>query len=157
MRQHGFTLGSYTVTAARRVLDIAEAETRKPLKTRNLIALVTLDVRNAFTSAPWSGVVREMEHRKLPRYLVDISRSYLCDRLFLTDGQGKIEVTARVPQGSVLRPLLWNIHYDRVLKVPLPRCVDTVAYADAQALVVTARKDDALERKTNAALETINS
>jgi hypothetical protein len=31
------------------------------------------------------------------------------------------------------------------------------AYANAQALVVTARKDDALERKTNAALERINS
>jgi hypothetical protein len=105
-RQHGFIKGKSTVTAARHVLSIAEEERGRTLKTRKLVALVTMDVRNAFNSASWRNVVGEMEDRKVSDYLIDMVKSYFSDRCLLIDGENQTEVTAGVPQGSVLGPLL---------------------------------------------------
>lgn len=35
-----------------------------------------------------------------------------------------------VPQGSVLGPLLWNLAYDRVLRIALPLGCGVICYAD---------------------------
>jgi hypothetical protein len=154
-RQHGFIKGQSTVTAARHVLSIAEEEKGRTLKTRKLVALVTIDVRNAFNSASWRNVVREREDRKVSDYLIDMVKSYFSDRCLLIDGENQTEVTAGVPQGSVLGPLLWNLLYHGVLNISLPDGAETVAYADDLALVVTAKRKRAPELKTNAALEAI--
>ncbi len=63
------------------------------------------------------------------------------------------EMTCGIPQGSVLRPLLWNIAFDAILKEEVPPGVNVICYAD-NTLVVTAEDDIAtLERKVNTALE----
>lgn len=40
-----------------------------------------------------------------------------------------------VPQGSVLRPDLWNLLYDDLLKLAMPTNVELIAYADDVAIV----------------------
>lgn len=50
------------------------------------------------------------------------------------------DITARVPQGLVLGPLLWNKKYDGILRLQLPVGCDVVDFADDVALVVVAKK-----------------
>lgn len=88
-------------------------------------------------------------------YLRRIVSSYLSHRSLIVEGEER-QVTAGVPQGSILGPLLWNLAYDGVLELDLPTGAQVVAYADDLALLVTARKEDALQEATNEALELIN-
>lgn len=41
----------------------------------------------------------------------------------------------RVPQGSILRPTLWNILYDGLLRIPMPAGVELIAFFGDVALV----------------------
>lgn len=52
-------------------------------RARNLCALVTLDVRNAFNTAPWLRIDRALRKKGVPLYLVRILRSYLLEQTLL--------------------------------------------------------------------------
>ena len=52
------------------------------------------------------------------------------------DGRKSYAVSAGVPQGSVLGPILWNIMYDGVLRIKLPKGTQIVGFADDIALVI---------------------
>lgn len=58
--QYGFTKGQSTIDAIKKVLTTAENINRQ---TNNFAVLVTLDVKNAFNSAPWSGIVKEVKRK----------------------------------------------------------------------------------------------
>ena len=77
-----------------------------------------------------------------PPYLMEILNNYFQDRkvIYLTDeGEREYIVTAGVPQGSVLGPLLWNIMYDGVLRLQLPNGTTIVGFADDIAIVSVAK------------------
>ena len=77
--------------------------------TKEYCAVVTLDVRNAFNSANWGRIMRALFNMATPPYLMEILNNYFQDRkvIYLTDeGEQEYVVTAGVPQGSVLGPLL---------------------------------------------------
>ena len=67
--------------------------------------------------------------------------SYLKDRFILDATVVKYEMQCGVPQGSVIGPLLWNLMYDEVLRIPLPNNVRRIAYADGLALVGIAKTE----------------
>lgn len=154
--QYGFRKGRSTLSALRRVLDRAEEEARKTLKTRGFCLVILLDVRNAFNTMNWGVIARCMEEKGISNHLRRMIASYLSTRAILMGEDGaRYEVTAGVPQGSILGPTLWNLAYNGVLELALPDGVETVAYADDLALIVTAREEAVLEARANEALDRV--
>lgn len=68
----------------------------------------------------------------------------------------KIDISARVPQGAVLGPTLWNILYDGVLRMPSMGEATSIAYADDLARVVAVENRNTLITCTNECLYRIN-
>lgn len=150
--QHGFRRGRSTLTALRTVMEVAEDERRLSLRTRGLCLVILLDVKNAFNSMNWSVILQCMAETGCSSYLRRIVASYLENRQILLNGSTAYEVTAGVPQGSILGPTLWNLAYNGVLNLALPDGVRSVAYADDLALIITAKREYDLENRANEAL-----
>lgn len=141
IRQHGFRKGSGTVEAMTSVLEFADEARRTRIQERKTSVMITLDVRNAFNTASWMSIDKALRERRINGHMITIMRSYMADREILipTDrGVENLAVRAGVPQGSVLGPYLWNVLYDGIFRLRLPKCVQLVAYADDLAILVSA-------------------
>lgn len=111
-----------------------------------------LDVKNAFNSASWSRIREAMVSKGICPALITLIEGYLEDRYLEVDGMLR-KLTAGVPQGSVLGPLLWNLLYDDVLRIKMPKGVTTIA--DDLALVVVAGQERELVGSANEALRRV--
>lgn len=70
--------------------------------------------------------------------------------MYLSDnGKECYDITAGVPQGLVLGPLLWNVMYDEVLRLP---GVKIIGFADDIAIVTVAKHIHDVESSTNEAI-----
>ncbi|KAL4154115.1 hypothetical protein QTP88_001948 [Uroleucon formosanum] len=128
--------------------------------TRKRTGVLTMDVKNAFNSAPWLDTMNALRGKEVPLYLCRLVDDYISDRriIYEADGQrAEVKLTCGVPQGSVLGPTLWNVLYDDLLRVPLPEGVEYLAFADDVALVATAKDAYELEEKLTVAAERVSS
>ncbi|KAI5754639.1 hypothetical protein M8J77_010224 [Diaphorina citri] len=88
--QFGFRKGRSTVDAINKVKSLCRAAKGR----RKACAMVGVDVRNAFNSTPWDGIIAELKRRKMPPYLINISCSYLSDRkLLITQAGDAMDLT----------------------------------------------------------------
>lgn len=149
-RQFGFVKGASTVHAVKTVVDRA-ANSRK-----TWVALIALDVKNAFNSASWRIILEKLRKWGIQQYLINIVGSYFAERRIMVAREKHISVTAGVPQGSVLGPLLWNVLYDDVLKIDTMKEMECYAFADDLAVVVEADSPKQLTDYGNEALRIIS-
>lgn len=148
-RQHGFRKGFSTVGAINAIVDAARSTTNK------WFIVIALDIKNAFNSVPWSGIIEELHRRDISLYLINLVESYFQERQIQISKSENIKMTGGVPQGSVLGPLLWNIFYDRVLEIRLTEGATSIAYADDLAVMVEATDEEELEYRVNESMREI--
>ncbi|GAB1869618.1 Reverse transcriptase [Camponotus japonicus] len=135
--QFGFRRERSTIDAISRVREI----TQTVLDGNGFAIAVGIDIANAFNSIPWTQIKISMEEKGFPAYLRKIIESYLSARIVIYKNcAGRVirrDVRAGVPQGSVLGPLLWNIAFDSVLRVPLEDGCNIVCYADDTLIIAS--------------------
>ncbi|KAL4084113.1 hypothetical protein QTP88_027948 [Uroleucon formosanum] len=154
--QYGFRNGRSTLDAIERVLQAARGAALGAVQHRDICVAVSLDVRNAFNSAPWRNIDAALRSSLAPSYLNALIRSYLEGRNVLVgESLQRRSVTCGVPQGSVLGPCLWNVFYDGLLNTEMPPGVQLVAFADDVAVIGTARTGELAGTLMNPALQTI--
>ncbi|CAD7081162.1 unnamed protein product [Hermetia illucens] len=157
-RQYGFRKARSTIDAIKLVTGLAEDAIHGKGSTSKYCVVVTLDVKNAFNSANWNLIRKSLAKVGIPAYLAAIVDSYLTERRLwydTDDGPQEYVVSAGVPQGSVLGPLLWNIMYNDVLNLPLPEEATVVGYADDIALVVVAKHLEDAELYSSEAISAV--
>jgi hypothetical protein len=135
-RQYGFISGRSAVSALLKYKETIEESTDK------YAATIFIDISGAFDNVWWPAVIKSLQQKGVPRYLLATLKSYLTDRT-VTYRDGSVEVskvcTKGCPQGSVLGPTLWNSVLDMYLDSELLPNTETIAYADDIAIVVRAR------------------
>ncbi|KAI5745079.1 hypothetical protein M8J76_008121 [Diaphorina citri] len=154
--QFGFRKKKSTVHAIQAVVALAKEEMNKNYRKRKLCIMITLDIKNAFNSAPWVEIVRALKRCGISKYLVDLIQDYLSEREIVGETFTK-SMTAGVPQGSLSGPSLWNILYNDVLEIPVPEDVFLVAYADDLSVLVKGIDEETLEQKAQVTLNRIEA
>lgn len=149
--QFGFRKGLSTTNALERIIEKITQARMGTWRTRKLVAVVTVDVRNAFNSVSWRNILAAATNRRISAYLYNMLADYLSKRSLLANEE-TYEITSGVAQGSVLGPTLWNLSYDEALRLRLPEGVTLVGFADDITIIASARREEDLVERTNLSL-----
>lgn len=152
--QFGFRAGKSTTDAVRKAMEIASvAKNESSRRHKKWCAMITRDVKNAFNTVLWSEIIKALEKKNISRYLQKFICSYFHKRKICINASD-IEMTAGVPQGSVLGPLLWIIFYDKLLEQK-NFGVTLIEFADDLAILTVADSQLQLEYIANRALNRV--
>lgn len=152
VHQYGFRKNRSTVDAMQVVISIVNNIKKKAANNRELCLMATLDIRNAFNSAPWEKILSALKNMKVPEYLQRIISDYLWDRTIMIGRQTEMKMETGVPQGSILGPLLWNIFYNTALTIPTTEKSTIIGFADDTAVIGRAKSEIELVNNMNLVL-----
>ncbi|XP_068150177.1 uncharacterized protein [Drosophila tropicalis] len=159
--QYGFRKARSTIDVISTIVDTARdaiSGNRWKGGTKQYCMVVTLDIRNAFNSAEWSRIMGSLASFGVQGNLLHIVDSYFTNRRLrysTVDGSEEYSISAGVPQGSVLGPVLWNSMYDGVLRLNFDPGTRIFGFADDIAVVLTEKELAVAEQKCNSAIATI--
>lgn len=136
VRQFGFRSGhSTTLTVAHMIRDIIHGYNRK-----QCTVLLLLDIQRAFDTVWHNGLAFKLKNVcKFPDYIVALIRNFLKSRQIIVCVNGtysdKIRISAGVPQGSILSPVLYNLYTSDIPTHPTSNILlyadDTVLYGQS--------------------------
>lgn len=151
--QFGFRRGRSTVNQLSRVTNIL----RRNKSVSKTSAMALLDVEKAFDNVWHDGLVYKLHRFGFPSYLVKIIKNYLSGRTFRVSLSGASAnaqgISAGVPQGSILGPLLYNLFTSDM--PPLPENGTLSLFADDTSVVYKGRAIRALAAKLQRGLEVL--
>lgn len=145
--QHGFRRGKSTVTA------MLEVKSRVERSEARWCVLVAIDIKNAFNTAKWQTILTSLRNANMSDYIIQCVEDYFRDRV-VKAGIVAHKCCMGVPQGSVFGPMLWNLSYDRVLRLDYGPRVSAVAYADDLMFVVEAENEGDAKNRSEQAVQT---
>lgn len=131
--QFGFRNKHSTIDQVHRITNTIE----KALEEKKVCSAVFLDVAQAFDKV-WHDGLKYKLHRDLPRPYYELLSSYLEERFFRVrydkDYSDLKNISAGVPQGSVLGPVLYLLF---TADIPLDKNVMMATFADDTAILAT--------------------
>jgi hypothetical protein len=134
-QQFGFRSEHSTVQQIMRIVENATFGFNQNLST----GLMLLDLRKAFDSVWHDGLIHKLIRNNYPPYLIKLIASYLRNRsAFVSVNNAhstSFNLSAGVPQGSLLAPHLFNIFIN---DMPVPKKGQLALYADDAAYYVQA-------------------
>lgn len=98
------------------------------------VALIRLDIRNAFNSASWKHIINRLDELNISTYLVNTIQSYLEDRYIRT---------RKCPQSQS-----W-VFFDGILRLDMVGYAHSIAFADDMALLIAADDQENLVHYVN--------
>jgi hypothetical protein len=132
--QYGFTPQKSRINAAMAVKNVVS----DGLAARDVIVLVSRDVKGAFDAALWPAILKGMRACECPNNLFNLAGSYFTQRsAYLTTNNYRIqrEVSKRCHEGSCCGPGLWDIQYNTILNLNFTKCITAIAFADDLLLI----------------------
>lgn len=149
--QFGFRHKHATIDQVHRLTN----EIMKCFEDKKYCAAAFLDISQAFDKVWHEGLVYKIKY-SLPHYLYEIVKSFLTGRHFMVQSgdatSGLCPISAGVPQGSVLGPILYLLY---TADLPTNSTVTTGTFADDTAILAVDSQPDIATRKLQLALDDI--
>jgi hypothetical protein len=124
---------------------------------RKHTGLITLDLEKAYDTVWIHVLLTKLISFKFPAYLIHFLHSYLSNRsssVVVSDDNSAYKfITAGLPQGAVLSPILFSIH---TADFPRTSHVHTAMYADDTALYSQSWRIDTISRRLSHAMDRIS-
>ena len=123
-------------------------------------AIILFDIEKAFDKAPHYGILRQLDLYGCPPILGKWLSSFLSDRSFIVeiDGVFSLEesITAGVPQGSHLSPLLFSLFINEIGSILDKLDVHFALFADDLTIWKIHSEIDSIEQTLQLATNAIN-
>ena len=151
--QFGFRNKHSTIDQVHRITNILE----KALEEKRICSTIFLDVAQAFDKVWHRGLEYKLE-RDLPKHFSKLLKSYISGRYFRVkqeDSYSELrKITAGVPQGSVLGPVLYLLYTNDI-----PTCEEAViaTFADDTAIIAEGDTIEEATEKLQTATDKVNS
>lgn len=121
---------------------------RRQMALKKSVCMLCLDLKSAFDAIWHDGVVHKMMKFNFPMYLVKLVRSFLTSRKFqVVVGKSysrEVNMTAGVPQGSVLSSTIFNVYTS---DVPDLNGCHLSQFADDQAIAFASHRTSAIRNR----------
>ena len=136
--QHAYHIGKSTETA----LHALTTKIEKAIGNKEYALCTFFDIAGAFDNAPAKTITKALQTRNteplIGKWIVNLLKTRI-----VTTSKGNTSTTVKAtrgcPQGGVISPLLWCLVVDELLSKLNGRNIDTQAYSDDGAIIITGK------------------